>query len=222
MCVQERRFGRITGEWNVEANFGDNNKIIIIENDAAEQNDILKRNRRKKPFAERHTILINMIGSLAVGVVLMFGFWQDGVTKVENFFGEKKAWFMSLISGDESRTGNTVANSENTGMKYIILDSDSRYLTKDELTSLTPQQCNYARNEIYARRGRKFRSIELQEYFATKEWYEPLYEPDYFDKNIKNICNDYEIKNGEVIQAFESEKGKYELDRPGYNIYAVI
>lgn len=109
--------------------------------------------------------------------------------------------------------------AENAEMEYIIPDSDSRYLTRDELTSLTSQQCNYARNEIYARKGRKFHSIELQEYFATKEWYEPLYEPEYFDANIENFCNDYEIKNGEIILAYESEKGKYELNQPGYNIY---
>ena len=116
-------------------------------------------------------------------------------------------------------TENTY-NYENAEMDYIIPDSDSRYLTKDELTSLTPQQCNYARNEIYAREGRKFYSTELQEYFATKEWYEPLYEPDYFDANLEKLCNDYEIKNGETILELELEKGKYELNQPGYNINA--
>lgn len=56
-----------------------------------------------------------------------------------------------------------------------------------------------ARNEIYARKGRKFHSIELQQYFAAKEWYVPIYEPEYFDANIELFCNDYEIKNGKTI-----------------------
>ena len=128
---------------------------------------------------------------------------------------EQKADSLQVVEAEN------VDNYENAETEYIISDSDSRYLTKEELINLTPQQCNYARNEIYARKGRKFRSIELQEYFATKEWYEPLYEPEYFDANIEEFCNQFEIKNGEVILELESEKGKYELNQPGYNIYAV-
>lgn len=102
-------------------------------------------------------------------------------------------------------------NYKESATEYIIPDSDNRYITEEELTNLTPKQRNYARNEIYARKGRKFHSVELQKYFATKEWYEPLYEPEYFDANIESFCNDYEIKNGEIILMFELEHGQYEL-----------
>lgn len=95
--------------------------------------------------------------------------------------------------------------------EFIIQDSDCRYLTKGELINLTPQQCNYARNEIYARKGRKFHSIELQQYFEAKKWYVPIYEPEFFDENIELFCNDYEIKNGKTILEFESEHKHYEL-----------
>ncbi|MGN1023298.1 MAG: YARHG domain-containing protein, partial [Lachnospiraceae bacterium] len=47
---------------------------------------------------------------------------------------------------------------------YIIPDSDSRLLTEDDVKDLTLQEINYAKNEIYARHGRKFKSKELQNY----------------------------------------------------------
>ncbi len=68
--------------------------------------------------------------------------------------------------------------------------------------------------------GTFFSSIELQEYFATKEWYEPLYEAQYFDENLEQFCNNYEMKNGTFISEFEAKVGKYELDQAGYDIYA--
>lgn len=116
---------------------------------------------------------------------------------------------------------DTSDNQETSTSEYIIPDSDSRYLTEEDLINLTPQQRSYARNEIYARKGRKFSSVELQEYFATKGWYEPLYEAQYFDENLEQFCNDYEMKNGTFISEFEAKVGKYELDQAGYDIYAV-
>ena len=51
--------------------------------------------------------------------------------------------------------------------EYIIPDSNSRYLTESDISGLSLQQLNYAKNEIYARRGRKFDSVELQEYLEV-------------------------------------------------------
>ena len=42
---------------------------------------------------------------------------------------------------------------------YIIADSNSRYLTYEDVGSLSLQQVNYAKNEIFARHGRKFVSV---------------------------------------------------------------
>lgn len=54
---------------------------------------------------------------------------------------------------------------------YIIADSDQRYLTKDDVRGFSLRAINYAKNEIFARRGRKFLSNELQTYFNGKDWY---------------------------------------------------
>ena len=46
-------------------------------------------------------------------------------------------------------------------MGYIFYDSDSRYLTGDELSGLSSWELKVARNEIYARHGRLFKDNEL-------------------------------------------------------------
>lgn len=94
---------------------------------------------------------------------------------------------------------------------YIIADSDRRYLTEGEVRNLTLKEINYAKNEIYARHGRKFKSAELQNYFNSKSWYHGTIEPDDFQNSY---LNDYEQKNTELLSKVEhsiSSDG-YQLD----------
>ena len=45
---------------------------------------------------------------------------------------------------------------------YIIADSNSRYLTYEDVGSLSLQQVNYAKNEIFARKkDRMIRSFQI-------------------------------------------------------------
>ncbi len=53
----------------------------------------------------------------------------------------------------------------------ILPQSASRKLTGSDVSGLTLQQINYAKNEIYARHGRMFQSRELQNYFNAQSWY---------------------------------------------------
>lgn len=94
---------------------------------------------------------------------------------------------------------------------YIIPGSDSRYLTLEEISSLNIQQINYAKNEIYARHGRKFKSNELQTYFNSKTWYNGTIDPGSFSETS---LNDYEKKNVELLskREFSMESGGYKLD----------
>lgn len=123
--------------------------------------------------------------------------------------------FLITFVESGSASNNTISDG------YIIMGNNSRYISDEELNAYSPQQLCYARNEIYAHHGRMFKSIELQQYFGTKDWYQPLYDWDYFDHNLKTYLNDYEIKNGDKILAYEEAHGRYQLDQPGYNIYAV-
>ena len=81
-------------------------------------------------------------------------------------------------------------------------DSDSQYITDDDLYDLSESECKIARNEIYARHGRKFNDASLQEYFDSKDWYEGTIEPEEFDESV---LNKYEKKNVKTIAKYETE-----------------
>lgn len=53
-------------------------------------------------------------------------------------------------------------------------DSSTRLLTQADVAGLGPATLRYARNEIYARRGRRFRDPDLQAYFGQFAWYRPV------------------------------------------------
>ncbi len=104
--------------------------------------------------------------------------------------------------------------------EYLLPQSDSVYLTDVDIAGFSLQKLNYARNGIYARHGRCFRSAELNEYFQTKDWYVGIISPDEFDENS---LNDYEKQNGKFLLAAEKKNNSegYVLDQPGYDITAV-
>lgn len=87
---------------------------------------------------------------------------------------------------------------------YVFANSDTELLSKDDLEGLTEEECKIARNEIYARHGRKFKDEELQAYFNACEWYEGTIDPDDFQESD---LSDIEIANKDLIVAYEEEKG---------------
>jgi hypothetical protein len=86
---------------------------------------------------------------------------------------------------------------------YVIPHSDERLLTDSDLSGLTDWELVLARNEIYARHGRKFQMAEFQDYFGAKSWYYGIYEPAEFDANVSTLLSDIERKNIEFIQRYE-------------------
>lgn len=100
--------------------------------------------------------------------------------------------------------------------QYILPESDSRYLTDSDIAGMSLREINYAKNEIYARHGRKFKSEELQSYFDSKSWYTGKYDPADFDKNYSSsMLNTYEKKNAEFL----SDK-EFSIDSKGYQLDA--
>lgn len=96
----------------------------------------------------------------------------------------------------------SVANvnvSEDSG-EYILPESDSRYLTDSDVRDLTANELMLARNEIYARHGRKFKDLEIQAYFNSQSWYKGTVEPDDFSTDV---FNKYEKENLEFIKKYE-------------------
>lgn len=82
---------------------------------------------------------------------------------------------------------NASKNSQNSGREkdgdYILSGSDSRYIKKSEVRSLSRKEMTLALNEIYARHGRQFNTAEIQEYFNGKSWYHGTIPAGSFDEN---------------------------------------
>lgn len=99
--------------------------------------------------------------------------------------------------------------------EYILEMSNSKYLTDTDVSSLSIKEINYAKNEIYARHGRRFQSKELQDYFDTKTWYIGKYSPEEFDNKYSiNVLSDVEKKNAEFLRnkEFAMNPAGYQLD----------
>ena len=103
------------------------------------------------------------------------------------------------------------AQQEDLAQDYIFADSNSRYLTDEELSGLSLQELCYAKNEIYARRGYIFQSEELRDYFGAKEWYNGTIPSEQFSASI---FNEYEAANVQLLQQYE-----YSISPDGYQTY---
>jgi RNA polymerase subunit RPABC4/transcription elongation factor Spt4 len=87
-------------------------------------------------------------------------------------------------------------------LEYFITHCDAEYFDMDDLKTFDKEMCRLARNGIYARCGRKFNDITLQEYFEQYDWYEPEIEPDEF---TESLLNEYQIANRDLIVEYEKE-----------------
>lgn len=121
------------------------------------------------------------------------GDYADGYQELEDYAVRESYTFLN----DMETVDEDVAD-------YILSNSDSRYLTKSDLEGLSKEECRLARNELYARHGRKFDDEALTNYFSQFDWYHPTIDPDNFDESI---LNDVEIANRDLIVQFEEEQG---------------
>ena len=88
---------------------------------------------------------------------------------------------------------NNAGNSSYSDGDYIIPDSSSRYLTESDLAGLNDRALMLARNEIYARHGRKFNDSEIRAYFEGKSWYYPTIDAADFSEDMLSEVEKYNI-----------------------------
>lgn len=81
---------------------------------------------------------------------------------------------------------------------FVLPDSDKRLLTVDDLSLLTPFELRVARNEIFARHGRRFSDPELQAWFNARDWYLP--------RDGEPALNAIETANVALIAAEEARR----------------
>lgn len=122
-------------------------------------------------------------------------------------FEEKHAtsWELANDYADtyNSTDNDSVNDSEygyNSSDSYILSDSSSRELSIADISGLSRDQLELARNEIYARHGRKFTNPTLQNYFNSQAWYTGTIEPEDF---TDDMLSDIEKSNIQFIKDHE-------------------
>ncbi len=86
--------------------------------------------------------------------------------------------------------------------EYLLPESNTRYLTEADLKNLTHEQLCFARNEIFARHGRIFKTPQIAAYFNAKSWYHGTVEPENFKDSV---FNKYELANISFIAEYEKK-----------------
>lgn len=108
------------------------------------------------------------------------------------------------MEDDDWETDTDEEEESVTDGEYIFPDSNRKYLKKSDLKGMSKSEINLAKNELYARHGRKFRTKELQDYFESKSWYHGVYSPKQWDKKGDSyFFNKYEIKNRNLLKKNE-------------------
>lgn len=115
------------------------------------------------------------------------------------------ATVLSMVNGWNGYEVNVLADTESS--EYILPDSDTDYITEDELNDLDDKELRYAINEIYARHGYIFEDKELNKYFMDKSWYDPTILAKDFDES--KAFNNIERANIKFINKFETGNCPY-------------
>ena len=123
--------------------------------------------------------------------------------------GEATSEYDDEIEDEEAHGEEEISeagSADETGAEgeYILPDSSSKRLKMADLDGLSADDCRLARNEIYARHGRKFSDEELQKYFNSKSWYHGKIDPEDFDEDL---LSEIEIANRDLIVDSEKKKG---------------
>lgn len=86
---------------------------------------------------------------------------------------------------------------------YIVPDSNTRWYSRSELEYLSTYDLYLARNEIFARHGRRFVRDDLQRHFDAQGWYYGYIAPEDFDYNVLSST---EAHNVEVMKQIEQSR----------------
>lgn len=85
--------------------------------------------------------------------------------------------------------------------QYIFWYSSQRRLNNEDVQPLTTREVTIARNEIYARHGKEFKTEWLQTYFENTSWYKKSREYNYKDE--KSNLSALEVSNVEFLSNVE-------------------
>ena len=136
--------------------------------------------------------------------------WYKGTVEPEAFSAsvlsdieQANVEYLKLHEDGQTGISQNVGNSNNTVVTYggyMIPQSSSRRLTYADIAGLSSWQLMIARNEIYARHGRRFNDADIQAYFNAQSWYSGTVDAENFDTSW---LSSVEIYNIDFIQSYE-------------------
>ncbi len=116
-----------------------------------------------------------------------------------------KPYTITAAPTAETYNGNTVYEisvmTNYAGDGYVLEYSGTRLLTENDIKGMSKHDLALARNEIYARHGRKFQTAEYRNFFSSKSWYKLNPNYNYSDDNAN--LNSIEIKNVQFLLSAE-------------------
>ncbi len=158
---------------------------------------------------------------MKTNTLMLSGFEEEQVVMKRESMMSRRIWAM-LLTIFSVAVILSVMNSEHAKADqvygYLLPTSNYTYLDESAVAYWPAQVVCYAKNEIYARNGRRFVSTELQGWFDMQYWYTPIYTPEQFSDSMLNT---YETANVQMLSDVEASLGMYTLDGPSYN-YDVV
>ena len=148
-------------------------------------------------------LLIESYGNNGVYIGLFDGYTRNNNSYIGTFTNYKGGTVeFRLFTESESDYATYSA------FEYLMKKDASSYsYTINDLSSLSPKELSYLRNQIYAKHGYVFKSQELNDYFSQFSWYHP--DPSVTGREL----NSTEKANAEFIKRYQDENGKkYQLD----------
>lgn len=94
--------------------------------------------------------------------------------------------------------------------EYIFPNSNTEYLSYEEVAGKSPEELLYGRNEIYARHGYIFQDEAIRAHFENTSWYVGTVTGDQFDASV---FNEFELANIDLILQVEEEGANPVLDQ---------
>jgi len=108
---------------------------------------------------------------------------------------------VALIQAHEGRRSEPAGGSAPVSGGFILPHSGTRALTDADLNGLSAHQLMIARNEIFARHGRRFSDQSIQNHFNAQSWYQPR-----LPLGVEPTLSQLEQSNVALIQAHEARR----------------
>lgn len=109
----------------------------------------------------------------------------------------------ALTQDVSSARSSREQDSQTMNSVFLLPDSDTYYISEADISWMDDNELMLARNEFYARRGRKFVTKSIQDYFNRQGWYYGTINPDDF---TSDMFNRYEQANVDFIVAYEKKR----------------